>query len=452
MNHNLDLDFYENVIIYNALKNDHYLSVISPYIKPEYFQNKDIRNTFKVIIDFYTERNKIPTHTEIKSRLSSDELRQSFISVVSSFKNLDDSFDNDELINNTESFLKQKAIYSAVLSTADNLGSNDINAGEVLDKFDSACNISLYHDIGLDLTRDLQSFIDQLLTTTTYVSTGYQWLDNMLGGGFDRAGKALYLFAAPTNAGKSIMLTNIGCNIAAQNKRVVFVTLEMSEKMYAKRIASCLSKQNINTLESNTDMLSDDIIQFTDENPSSNILIKEFPTSSLTPSALTAYLKRLHDTAYWGYGASGNKLTPDAIIIDYLNLMIPNISTGSSYSDIKSITEKVRGMSYLWGGIPIVTATQLNRSADGEVNPGLDTTSESYGTSMTVDAQIHLWATEEDRELGILNVGMKKNRFGPNYGNKVFRIDWDNLVLTQADDVALESDELTSAHDIINDL
>ena len=47
---------------------------------------------------------------------------------------------------------------------------------------------------------------------------------------------------------------------------------------------------------------------------------------------------------------------------------------------------------------------------------------------------------------------MKKNRFGPNYGNKVFRIDWDNLVLTQADDVALESDELTSAHDIINDL
>ena len=73
------------------------------------------------------------------------------------------------------------------------------------------------------------------------IPSKWKWLDDQLGGGFLKNGRALYVFAGQTNVGKSIVLGNVAANMAQQGKTVLLVSLEMSEMMYAKRLSSYLN-------------------------------------------------------------------------------------------------------------------------------------------------------------------------------------------------------------------
>lgn len=442
MDNQLDLKYFENIIAYNALKNDVFLSSVVDYLKPEYFDNRDISSIICVVVDYYRKRNCIPSITEIKSKLTTPELKNSFIKVLSSFKNLDKEFNNDELIENSQFFLKQKAVYNAVLSSAEEISSKKADSAKILQTFEDACNINLFHDFGIDMINNPQTLMDRLKEETNYISTGYKWMDNKIKG-FATNGKALYVISAATNVGKSIVLTNLASNVARQNKKVVLFTLEMSEEMYGKRAASCLTQLGINGLSENSDAVLDGLGEIRDENPLSCFYIKEFPTKGVTVAALRAYLKKLYNN---------RKIIPDLIVVDYLNLLLPSVVTGNSYTDIKSITEELRGLSYEFGGTPVLSATQLNRSATNEINPGLETTSESMGLSMTADVQISLWASEEDKEEGRLYMGMQKNRFGPNFGKTALQINWDNLAVHETDDSIFGNDDLNAAASVLDSL
>ena len=120
----------------------------------------------------------------------------------------------------------------------------------------------------------------------------------------------------------------------------------------------------------------------------------------------------------------------DAIVVDYVNLLKSDVGT-NSYERIKYATEELRALSYVFE-CPVITATQLNRSGYSEVNPGLDTVGESYGLAATADAIFSIWREEEDIEMGVLKLGVMKNRFGENYGSVIMEIDYDTLSLKEA--------------------
>ena len=128
-------------------------------------------------------------------------------------------------------------------------------------------------------------------------------------------------------------------------------------------------------------------------------------------------------------------IKPDAIVIDYLNLIAPNNTGLNSYESVKEITEDIRALSYTFS-CPIISATQANRSAFSTPNPDMDMTSESMGLSHTVDAQISIWTEKEDFELGIIHMGIVKNRFGPRQCHTVLEIDYETLSLKDPDQVA----------------
>ena len=200
----LDLDYFENILIYKSLTDSGYLASIADFVKPEYFKNKSIASIFDIIKDFSEKRNKLPTATEIKSYLVSDEQKESFKELVKSFSDIDNTLDKDELYDNTEQFLKEKAVYHTMLNVAEDVSSGKVDTSVVLDKFEKSCNINLVTDLGLDFYGDVDKLIDDLNSVERYVPSKWEWLDNCLGGGFLEAGKALYVFAGETNIGKSI--------------------------------------------------------------------------------------------------------------------------------------------------------------------------------------------------------------------------------------------------------
>ena len=420
----LNLDYFENVLMYNALTDSGYLSTIADIVQPEYFKSKDIANVFTIIKDFNDKRNELPTTTEIKQYLITDEQKDSFKRLVTSFAEIDKNINKDELIENTEQFLKEKAVYHTMLKAAEDISAGDVDTSVILDKFEKSCNISLVTDLGLGVKTNIDDIIADLTTVEDKIPSTWEWLDDSLDGGFLRAGKSLYVFAGETNIGKSIFLGNIASNIAKQGKNVLLITLEMSELLYARRICTNISKIPMKEMAVNGSSLRAAIT----ESPG-NIYIKEFPPSTITPNTIKAFAKKFTD--------QGIKL--DAIVIDYLNLIHSPIGN-NSYERIKNVTEQVRAISYV-SNCPIISATQLNRAGFDQDNPDLATISESIGLAATADVIMSIFQNDEDRDLGIIRLGMMKNRYGPRGMTQPMRIDYSTLTIEQADDVDLEEDD-----------
>lgn len=421
----IDYDLFEYIIAYNCLTNEQYLASVTEVLKPQYLNNYDIRNFLDIIVTFYKNRNCLPNITEIKVYLTTSELRQSAKNVLSKIKTLDTKYEFTELIFNTEKFLKEKAVYHAVKNTIDNYSSNaNISNLDTFKLFEEAFNISLLDNIGHDYFNDIDRHIEDLKTVDRYISTGYKWFDEQLGGGWAENGRALYLVTGSTNSGKSIFLGNFAVKLVEQNLPVLILTLEMSEMVYAKRISSQLSNVPLKSLKEEAEQLKDYISSFKEQNKNAELIIKEYSPRSITPHHISAYIKQLKQK---------RKFIPKAIIIDYINLIAPIKQTGSTYVDVKDTTEHIRALSYPFN-CPVISATQLNRSAYGEKNPGLETTSESIGTSETTDAQFSVWSDEAEKELGIINVGIQKNRFGKNHGKSAFKIDYSTLALSEIPD------------------
>ena len=426
----LDLDYFERIVCFKALVDSTYLSSIVDYVKPAYFKDKSIANIFNIISSFYDNRNKLPTLTEVKTYLTTDELRESFKSLVESFKDIDKNIDKDELYSNTERFLREKAVYTSMLEVASDIAKGSIDTSQILDKIEKSCNINLVTDTGFDLYNDVDILIDDLCNVQKFIPSKWEWLDDALNGGFIENGRSLYVFAGETNIGKSIFLGNIASNIAKQGKNVLLVTLEMSELLYARRICTNVSKIPLKDLSTNTHALRQSIIE-EKESGSGRIFIKEFPPSTITPNQLKAFVKKLTDTG----------VPIHVIVLDYLNLLHSTVGS-NSYERVKNVTEQVRAMSYIFN-CPIISATQLNRSGFSTDNPDLATISESVGLAATADVIVSIFQNEEDRDLGIIRLGMMKNRYGPRGHTQAMRIDYTTLTITQAEEATVSSDDLT---------
>jgi replicative DNA helicase len=442
----LDYDLFEYIVALNCTVNDLYTTTVVDVLKPEYINNLHIRDYLNIIFDFYKTHQTLPNATEIKTYLNTDELKTSYKDVVRKFATLDTVYNFDELIVNTQQFLKEKAVYAAVKSTVNTFtedsGSQDTE--EIFKLFDEACNISLVDNLGFDYFNRIDDHIADLKLVDNFIPTGYPWLDKMLGGGWLEGGRALYMFQGATNVGKSIVLGNCASKLLERGKTVVVISLEMPESLYCKRISSQLSRIPFASLKADTEQLSRYLNSFKQRNPSSRLIMKEFPPSSINANTIKAFIKKLITKMH---------IKPDAIVLDYLTLLMAITPTGSMYSDGKSIAEEVRALTYPQNfGCPIISAGQINRTGMAESNPELDKTGESIGIPQTADAVFSLWQTEAEKELGILNFGIRKSRFGVNFGKRAFRIDYDTLAIDEMEDVFSNTDSIQATDNLLDRL
>jgi len=419
----INLDFFENIIIYKALTSEKYLATVIGSITPTHFKDKNIKLIFSIIKDFYLRRSTVPTITELKTFIIDNESKEAFKTVVQRFTDLDKNLNEQELLENTERYIKERSIWSTILDISKDIADGKIDTSFILDKFEKSCNVNLKTNVGLDLFKDLNVLIDDLNTEQPVISTGYKFLDKKIGGGWLKNGRAVYIFAGETNVGKSIFLGNFATNIANQNKTVLLITLEMSELVYAKRLISGVSKIPISELKAETQTLRTQIEEHSKGNPNSKLIIKEFPPSTITPIQLQSFIKEVINTG----------VHIDAIVLDYINLLrAPN--GDNSYEKVKIITEQVRALTYIFN-CPLISATQLNRSGYDVEKPGLESISESIGLAATADFIGIISQSDEDRELNITRLHLAKNRFGQNYGTTTLRIDYKTLSIYEDESI-----------------
>ena len=114
----------EKTTLSNLVFNEDYCRKVLPFIKPEYFDIREERIVFEEITNFVDKYKKMPTKTsleiEIEHRKDLTEVEHG--KVVELIQSLNsDEVDFDWLVDTTEKFCKDKAIYNAVVEVFQSL-------------------------------------------------------------------------------------------------------------------------------------------------------------------------------------------------------------------------------------------------------------------------------------------------------------------------------------------
>jgi archaellum biogenesis ATPase FlaH len=403
-----------------------YTNLLSDYFSKEWFEDNNLGDFLIIGIKYFQKYSKLPNNGTIDLLISKFfGNREDYGEIEFKIKTILDidisNYDDEYLEEQVLTYLRNQGMYNTIMESIEEIEKTR-SVDHCLEKMKKLTCMDFTHDLGLDYFEDLDFHLDEISKPNVTISTGLDNLDYICDGGFPRDGKCLITFIGESHIGKSLFLSNIASNMLKDGKFLLIISLEMCENIYGKRIDSHLSKMDINGLKSNVAELKEKIENIKTKKDS-KLIIKEYPPSSVTCNHLKNYIDRVIST----YGRK-----PDAIFIDYINLLIPNGGqsvSGGTYEKIGKVTQELRSLSYIYS-TPVITVSQVNRSGYNTVNPGMDNISESMGIAHASDFIGSIWQGEGDREAQTINMTILKNRFGGRIGSGLrFSIDYSNLII-----------------------
>jgi archaellum biogenesis ATPase FlaH len=313
--------------------------------------------------------------------------------------------DTTWLVENTEKFCKEKAIYNGIMASIGIIEGKDKEQTQnaIPEIMSKALSVSFDTRVGHDFLEDVDERYEYYHRVEEKVPFDLEMFNVITRGGVRK--KTLNVVMAASGVGKSAFLCHHAAACLAQNLNVLYITLEMAEEEIAKRIDANLLNVNLSELQTLTReeyLRKFDVLK---DKTQGKLIIKEYPTASAHAGHFRSLLNELK---------LKKNFTPDIIFIDYLNICcssrIKMGATVNSYSYIKSIAEELRGLAVEFG-VPVVSATQTTRSGFSNTDVGLEDTSESFGLPATADFMFALISTEELEGLGQLMVKQLKNRY-----------------------------------------
>lgn len=469
----MELDFtsdtVEKLLLKKVLSDRAWLDTLAGVFDRRWFRTKNMGTVLGLALKFYGKYGRAPS-VALMSALAKKyaESHPDFSvaeanALVAEAVNMGVGADEDVVRDNIREFIRKNALAASLMDNIDLLSmADEKDAGryqaivdKCLENFDRVQKMAFSDsDLGLDYFDKAQSdsHWEFLRNPDVKIATGWDSVDQYTNGGMLKDGRMIALFMAQAGLGKSVFLSNLAVNFLRQNLSVVVVSLEMSQDVYAQRFDAHISSKNINRLAENEQTARDRIKAFYEKHPDANLVIKEYPPRSVSTKTIDAYLERLK--------AAGKRI--DVIVIDYLNLVLPNKASDSMFKDGLTVSEELRALSYKYNA-PVVSACQCNSEGMNSEDIDMQNISESRGIVHTVDFLAALYQTQEQREHGKLGFKILKNRLGGMVGKRaVFKMDPETLVVSDVTfsgdvDVAESADSelfrLTQAlPDVVNDI
>ena len=409
----------ERTTLTQLVTNEQYARKVLPFMKKDYFADRTERTIFEEITKFVDKYNKIPTQTsleiEVQGRkdLNEDDYKK-VVAVIQTLSSTDVDF--DWLVDTTEKFCKDKAVYNAIVEGISIIDGKDKNRGPdaIPSILTDALAVGFDNAVGHDYLLDSESRFDYYHTVEEKIPFDLEFFNKITKGGLPP--KTLNIALAGTGVGKSLFMCHVAANCLSQGKNVLYITLEMAEERIAERIDANLMNISMEDLHDLPKQMFDNKIANIIKSTSGKLIVKEYPTASAHSAHFRGLIKEL---------AIKKSFKPDIIFIDYLNICASSRFKGAtnvnSYMYIKSIAEELRGLA-VETNVPIMSATQTTRSGFVSSDVGLEDTSESFGLPATADFMFALISNEELDELNQMAVKQLKNRYNDPTVNKRFVI------------------------------
>lgn len=433
----------EKTILSGLVHNEDYTRKVLPFLKEEYFEDHNDRFIYASIRQYIDKYNGVPSQTALRvaveesSTLTEDRYKQ----VTETIGSLgwEDKTDMDWLVDKTEKFCQDKAIYNAVRQSILVLDGKvkDMDKGSIPTLLSDALGVSFDSNIGHDFIENFEDRYDFYHRREEKLEFDLEFMNQITKGGLSK--KSLSICLAGTGVGKTLFMTHCAAASLMSNKNVLYITMEMAEERIAERIDANLLDVTVDDLN----IMPRDTYQRKmarlKARTQGKLIIKEYPTASAGAGHFRHLLNELR---------LKKNFTPDVIFIDYLNICtssrLKHGSNVNSYTMIKSIAEELRGLAVEFN-VPVLSATQTTRSGFSNTDVDITDTSESFGLPATADFMFALISTEDLEKLGQLMVKQLKNRWGDISSPKRFVIGIDRSKMKLFDA------EASAQSDILND-
>jgi hypothetical protein len=406
----------------NLIFNDEYTRKSLPYIKTEYFSDHDDRFLFEEIENYVNKFNVLPTKEALiievgnNTKLSEDQFNNVSTKVTEYFGSKEDS-EIDWLLETTEKFCQDKAIYNAVLESIgiiDNQKDTEKDKGAIPQILSDALAICFDPNIGHDYIEDSDERFESYHRVEEKVRFDLDYFNKITNGGLSK--KTLNITLAGVGVGKSLFMCHHAAASISQGLNVLYITLEMAEEKIAERIDANLMNITIDDLHDIPKDVFDKKMKKVKKTTAGRLIVKEYPPASANVNHFKNLLNELK---------LKRKFVPEIIFVDYLNIMssarMKYGNSVNSYNYVKSIAEELRGLA-VENNLPICSATQTTRSGFTDTDFGLEDTSESFGLPATADFMFALISTEELEELDQILIKQLKNRYSDPGRHKRFVI------------------------------
>lgn len=418
--------------------------------EPDFFFAKPVQIAFKLAKDYLIKYHSAPTADQMKQLTRQenvlDQLSDDIVDALYSQKQMLDTYGEDWLYDETTNWAiienVKKAIYDAAAYLKLNQESMESGkAKEMVEHiktmFNQTCVIEFADtvDHGSDFW-DAESHRQKKLKRR---SSGFPFIDMCLNGGwFDGC---LACFVGAPKIGKSLWLQNLCAESVKMGHNSAYITLELPEEMVTSRIGSNMfsinSLQYEKVAEDGT-MMKEKINSFKRGfmGVLGELLVKEFPTSTLTVIELESFLLAEEE----------RRSTPDKpfkfknIFVDYINIMknYRNPNTENTYMKIKQLAEDLRAMGTK-NGWAIITATQTNRTQFDTNDVNANQVSESSALGATVDAMFGIIADALMMAQGFYFLKCIYDRVSPQANKrKRFNCDFNYLRITEDPNTGVE--------------
>lgn len=408
----------ENSILAGLLNDPNFCKKTIPFLQEEYFLDRVDKEVFRAVKEFVNKYKGVPTKEALliflqnNKGLTEDEFSKCKALLGEMAKT--PKQDTEWLCDTTEKFCKDKAIYNAILQSIQIIdGKDKVHTPHALPEILSkALAVSFDTNVGHDFLEDYEERYEFYHRTEKKIPFDLEMFNVITKGGISP--KTLNIIMAGTGVGKSLFMCHHAAACLMQNKNVLYITLEMAEERIAERVDANIMDITMDELQDLSIDLYEKRFQSSTRGVSGKLIVKEYPTSYANVNHFRILLDELR---------LKKQFIPDIIFVDYINICssarFKHGNNISSYGYIKAIAEELRGLA-MERDVPIVSATQVNRSGFSSTDVDLTDTSESFGLPHTADLMLALITTDELEKAGQIMVKQLKNRYNDKTANKKF--------------------------------
>jgi replicative DNA helicase len=347
----LNSDFLEKIILKGMLSDKDFLILTSSVFEKEYFDDPNISHAFKFCQDYAEEHNSIPPRDAvINSSDDADQIRELITEVDQTDFDIAQSY--DFLMNQTNDYLKEKALKLAIVESVDDV--EDPERRNIIQKrIENALIKDIKVDLGLKYFEEIGIRLRRIFTAhENRVPTYFPVFDELINGGFPPF--TFSVITAKIHGGKSNTMANFAARQVLNGKNAVVISLEMSEDAFAQRFDGIFSRHDVNKMYLSTNNivnLGRKLTEIKEVENRGELYIKQYPTGDASVLDFRIYLREL----------LLRDVNIDIVYVDYINLMKTAYKTDKNmYSVIKRISEELRALAFEFK-CPILSVSQLNR-------------------------------------------------------------------------------------------
>ena len=390
-------------------------------IKPDCFENAILRNICLWIHEYYRQYKALPTETILKERAkeyvsTSGIGLNTFLLYQDMIKDIftrDDADDTEYYKDKVIIFARQAMWKQALAKGTETLRYG--NYEDALNAFKKVLAYGAETDLGLDFSElPTEKFLDLLAEAYDpegMLKTGVPGWDRALGGGFVK--KNVHIIGAPPGGGKSRIMAFLAKNALKARKKVVFITLELSE---TETLANIYTSATGITLH---EMLNPQyLVEFKQkvalfkQQFGTDLIVKFYKPAAVTTDTLHNFIQRVIQKKTEELKVDWK---PDVIFIDYLDKLLPTQKVkGNMYEDVGGVANDCKNLGITFD-CPVITGSQLGRYCwvlNGDSVVTMDSIADSAQKVHIAHSMTTINSNKDEKDMNLARLYLAKSRSG----------------------------------------